>query len=423
MKPYANLLALAFTCLLGSGATTVAAAGGAAAMSPQAEASVSTRAALLRARREEKSKSLHAFVPDRFEEISGRVENDILPRLFTPKTGFYPRFGSITQGGGFALGPGYRRHNPFHTQGDLFVDGAYSIKQYWIGEVRLVLPELAHRRLFTEAWARRSSFPQQGFFGLGIDSQRGDRTSFEHNETNVGGRLGVRVSPILSAGGGLEYLDPSIGRGRSSGFPSIEQNFNELTAPGLTSQPNFVQTFAFASLDYARPFGSPRKGGRYRVEVSKYNDLESDNRFGFKRTDIDLQQYFSAFNERRVLALRSLMSFADADAGADVPFYLQRTLGGNNTLRGFRDFRFRDRNLLLLQAEYRFEIFTAMDGAVFYDAGQVAPRREDLSWNKFKKDYGFGFRFGTNQGVFLRFDIAFGSGEGMRPFLAFSHVF
>ena len=40
---------------------------------------------------------------------------------------------------------------------------------------------------------------------------------------------------------------------------------------------------------------------------------------------------------------------------------------------GFRRFRFRDRNLLLLQAEYRWEIFTAVDGAIFYDAGKVAP--------------------------------------------------
>ena len=46
-----------------------------------------------------------------------------------------------------------------------------------------------------------------------------------------------------------------------------------------------------------------------------------------------------------------------------VPFYLQRTLGGPDDLRGFRHLRFRDRNALLLQAEYRWEIFTAVDGA------------------------------------------------------------
>jgi outer membrane protein assembly factor BamA len=411
-----SLLAFTLACLL---AGPPAADAGAV----QTDAAAPTREALLRARRADKAKSLHAFVPDKLEALSSRVENEILPALFTPKTGFYPRFGSITQAGGFAIGPGYRKHTVFGQPGDLFLSGAYSIKHYWIAEARLVLPELAHRRLFTEAYARRTNFPSQGYYGLGNGATLADYTSFDQNQTTVGGKLGVRLGPVVSVGGGAEYLNPSIGRGRKAGFPSIEQTFTEATAPGLTAQPNFVQTFAFANIDYGQPIGSPRNGGRYRFQVGKYDDLGSQNRYGFTRTDIDLQQYFSAFNERRVLALRSLMSFSDADSGADVPFYFQNTLGGNNTLRGFRDFRFRDRNLLLLQAEYRLEVFTAMDAALFYDAGQVAPRREDLSLSHLRKDYGIGLRFGTDQGVFLRFDIAFGSGEGVRPFIAFSHVF
>ena len=99
-------------------------------------------------------------------------------------------------------------------------------------------------------------------------------------------------------------------------------------------------------------------------------------------------------------------------AGSEVPFYYQRTLGGPADLRGFRQFRFRDRNLLLLQAEYRWEIFTAVDGAIFYDAGKVASRIEDLNFRDLESDYGIGFRFGTVNGVFLRVEGAFGSSGG-----------
>jgi outer membrane protein assembly factor BamA len=106
-----------------------------------------------------------------------------------------------------------------------------------------------------------------------------------------------------------------------------------------------------------------------------------------------------------------------------MPFYLQRTLGGPDDLRGFRNFRFRDQHLLLLQAEYRWEIFTAVDGAIFYDTGKVASRREDLDLRNLESDYGIGFRFGTSNGVFLRVEAAFGSSAGKHFILRFGNVF
>jgi outer membrane protein assembly factor BamA len=114
---------------------------------------------------------------------------------------------------------------------------------------------------------------------------------------------------------------------------------------------------------------------------------------------------------------------SDADEGSRVPFYLQRTLGGPDDLRGFRRSRFRDRHALLLQAEYRWEIFTAVDGALFYDAGKVASRLEDLNLRDLESDYGIGFRFGTQNGVFLRVEGAFGSSGGKHFIFRFGHVF
>jgi outer membrane translocation and assembly module TamA len=78
--------------------------------------------------------------------------------------------------------------------------------------------------------------------------------------------------------------------------------------------------------------------------------------------------------------------------------------------------------VLLLQAEYRWEIFPALDAALFYDAGKVAPTIGELD-DHLEGDYGFGFRFGTSQGVFLRIDAAFGSRDGKRYFIKWSHIF
>ena len=102
---------------------------------------------------------------------------------------------------------------------------------------------------------------------------------------------------------------------------------------------------------------------------------------------------------------------------------MQRTLGGSRTLRGARDFRFRDRHLLLFQVEYRWKIFPAVDAAIFYDAGKVASRREDINLHDLDDDYGFGFRFGTGQRVFFRIDAALGGRDGAQLFIKFDDVF
>ena len=64
-----------------------------------------------------------------------------------------------------------------------------------------------------------------------------------------------------------------------------------------------------------------------------------------------------------------------------------------------------------------------MDGAIFYDAGQVAPRVRDLSLRDLESNYGIGFRFGTINGVFLRVEGAFGSSDGKHFIFRFGHVF
>ena len=123
------------------------------------------------------------------------------------------------------------------------------------------------------------------------------------------------------------------------------------------------------------------------------------------------------------------------DAGQDVPFYLQRTLGGKSeirsvhddrlgsdgteaTLRGYRDLRFRDRNLLLLQAEYRVPLWGPIDATLFTDAGKVAAVRSDLDLNDLRRDVGFSLSIMKGWTTWARVDVGFGSGEGTRVYFS-----
>ena len=137
---------------------------------------------------------------------------------------------------------------------------------------------------------------------------------------------------------------------------------------------------------------------------------------------MDAQQYISFTNRRRVIALRAHAVFTDPRAGEFVPFYLQPTLGGSDSLRGFRAWRFYDNNRVVMTGEYRWEVFSGLDMALFADSGEVFHRVRDFAFSDLEQSYGFGFRFNVRNDVFLRLDTGF-SREGFQIWFKFNNVF
>jgi hypothetical protein len=391
----------------------------ASALSAQAP---ETRAEELRRQRAEKAQALTPYKPSRLEVAMKIAEDRAI--AITGREGFYPKLGSLTTGSGFAFGAGFRNRPVFKYRGTLDVWAAASLKRYWAVEARSTFPDLANGRLFAEAWANRRVFPQEDFFGIGPDARRADQVSFALRTTALGARAAIRPVAAVSAvraGAGVEYLTPRVGGGSDGAVPSIEALFSDVTAPGLARQPDYFRTSAFAEVDYRQPLNA-RRGGWYRLDISRYDDRDY-GAYSFQQATVDLRQYVSFLAERRVLAGRAFLSTSTADAGQTIPFYLMPYLGGSDTLRGFREYRFRGPHALLLQAEYRYEIWSALEGAFFYDAGKVARERSELDLRNLEKDYGFGFRFNTDNGVVVRVDAGFGSSDGKHLYITFGGVF
>ena len=105
-----------------------------------------------------------------------------------------------------------------------------------------------------------------------------------------------------------------------------------------------------------------------------------------------------------------------------MPFFMLPYLGGSSTLRGYDSLRFRDRNSLLLQGEWRIMASRFLDSAVFFDAGKVAARPSDLDFDGLKHDYGFGLRFHGPISTPLRLELARGS-DGLSLVVSTSAVF
>ena len=390
-------------------------ASGALAQEPE------TRADALRLEREEKAKQLTPPEPSGLERVLLDLERGrFFERVLSPAEGLYPKIGTITAGSGFSAGPAYRTTGQFGGHADLSTFAAASIKRYWIIEGRMRLPRLLDERLAVDVYGRRFDYPEEPFFGIGPDSQRTNEVIYGFSNTVYGGAAALAPAKWFTVTGGSEYLTPRI---RAFHRPNaIGTIFDDIAAPGQLEQPDYMLYEALADANTRDPRGNPRAGGRYRLAFQRYSDLDG-GRYSFRRIETDVQQYIPFLNRRRVIGLRAMASASDPDDGARVPFYMQRTLGGPDDLRGFRRARFRDTHALLLQAEYRWEIFTALDGAVFYDAGKVASRIEDLNLRDLERDFGIGFRFGTQNGVFLRVEGAFGSSGGKHFIFRYGNVF
>jgi hypothetical protein len=379
-----------------------------------------TRTEQIQQQRAEKAARLAPYRPGKIEALLFEVEDRYwVQRVFNPPRGIFARFGGFPEGGGLAGGPAYRYSN--HTM-SLTTTSAVSVRRYWEVDARLAFPRLANRRAFAEIGGRHRDLPQEDFFGLGPDSQTSTRTSYAFRETSIDGIGGVSPTSWLSVAGAVEYLSPRLGRGRDPAVPSTGQLFSGATAPGLLAQPDFQRVGTRVSVDYTDKLIGPRSGGRYVVSYDRYADRDLDA-YSFDRWNLDLRQYVPIVSRARSLALRAHIASLTPDAGYEVPFYLQPTLGGGYSLRGLRPYRLRGRNLLLLQAEYRWDVNAFLTGALFYDAGKVAFERNDLNFDDLNHDYGIGVRVGFLGGVALRAEVAFGSVEGTRLVFKFNDVF
>jgi hypothetical protein len=351
----------------------------------------------------------------------------VLAKIFGGWKGIRIGGGDFPAGAGMKFGAAYDKaltaadpDPALPNRVDLAIRSAYSTRGYVRLRGGVNTRNLGGRPIDADVFGQYYEFPQEDYFGPGIDSLESNRTNYLLDAIEAGGAVHWRPYK-LDLGAGASYLSPRIGRGTDSRFASTEDVFSPATTPGLGTQTDFVKVQASAAFDWRDNPSYPHTGGRYEVTAAKFDDRDL-GQFDFYRVDVHLQHYVPLPNRYRVLAFRTIGAFTTADSGQSVPFYLQPTLGGHRDLRGYREFRFRDQNTLLVGAEYRWEAWWALDGAFFVDAGTVAPSRRNLSLGDMDVSYGVGFRFHSNSALVGRLDLAF-SREGFIPLLRFEHVF
>jgi outer membrane protein assembly factor BamA len=381
-----------------------------------------SRAAEITVQQQEKAAHVEPDKPGRIERALLEFrERNYLERFTAGAKGFHLKLGGMASGSGFAAGPGYRRTDLL--DGQLTIDLGYqaSFRGSQKAEFQAWLPRLANSRAFAGFHAVRHNYPTLSYYGSGPDSRKTGRGNFRLEDAAFDATAGLYLTRRLTAGVSAGYLVNNTGPGTDSRYASAEQLYSPSQAPGIDSQSNFLRTSTFTQYDWRDNPDGPRRGGNYFAQFADYRD-RTFGAANFRRLDMEAQHYVSILNQRRVFAVRAKSALTFRDNRQTLPFYMQPTLGGSEDLRGYRPFRFRDNNLVVFNGEYRWEVFSGLDMALFADAGKVFPHKSEFNLKHLESDAGFGFRFNARNRTFLRLDFAF-SHEGYQIWVKFGNLF
>ena len=375
-----------------------------------------TRAEIIAAQQREKAGALKRYEPAAAEEVLEAIEKGQWFIGPNPK-GLYPYFDSIYPGAGLALGAGYRKYFGYDSHVD--VRGLYAVSNSKRVELALSSPRHASGRLDWRAQTGWMDATRVPFFGLGPDSSPDNRTTVRLNQIYALGTVRFRPRPWLVLGAGAGYRDFTEKESQGEGA-SVGDVFTEETAPRLGTNPAYVETQASAALYWLKSPGYSRTGGLYRYTYENYHVVRGGSgRFGLSRGE--LVQHIPLLRETWVLSLRARGEslVGDVDQAA---YFVYPYLGNGETLRGFPVARFRDRHSLLFTGEWRWTPNrSALDMALFVDAGKVSPR-VDLSLSGLETDVGLGVRIHGAALTAVRVEVA-RSREGWRAVFSGSAPF
>jgi hypothetical protein len=236
----------------------------------------------------------------------------------------------------------------------------------------------------------------------------------------VAADLTVRPSrKYLLFRGAEEYSQWDQGPSKGDG-PSIETVYTPANLTGLGATVSYLHSEGTVGFDWRTSPGYTRRGGYYGITAHDYHD--TDGVYGFEQVDYEAIQHVPILREAWVLSFRASAQTTYLKDGQDIPFFMLPSAGGGSSLRAFKSWRFRDRNSLIMQAEWRIMVNRFLETAVFYEAGKVTPSTKDFDFNGLKSDVGFGVRFHGPFATPLRIELAHGN-EGLNLVFASSAAF
>ncbi len=349
---------------------------------------------------------------------------NLVVHLFTGP-GLHPTAGIVVPesgaAAGLALNLEWNEKTPLYERFTANVEGRGSEEGFWaVGtKMQALLPgflEEGKSPRFTFS-AKHFDLPRLPYYGLGIGSSLASRALYGLTETEVVTNLDVPLPLGFTVAGELDglWFSPDASR-------LFDTQYNETSAPGFRAQPTYARPRVSVAWKYPQDETLYGFSTSATVAYGFYGTL-GGGPYSFGRLDtrwtvgvgLDREQIFGAvyFTGRLVLS--------DPLAGNRVPFYLQPTLGGadihdENMLRSYRNYRFREPNLVAYEISYERRILDPLGIRVFYQLGKVGREPDDLGFDKLKSSAGLSATFRLGGATVFEISFAWGGGEGLRTY-------
>ncbi len=222
-------------------------------------------------------------------------------------------------------------------------------------------------------------FPES-FYGIGNATRSEDEENFL--SLQYGGRIAImrKITHDWAFGPAYHFFSSDIrerddGGILESGIIDGSESY-KISGLGFSTDWDTRDNIYFAT-----------KGHKLSWSVTGYHSMLGSD-FKFIQSSIDLRKYVS-LTDKHIIAMQLIME----NSGGDVPFLQLYKLGGLEMLRGFHQSRFRDRNYLAAQMEYRFPIYRSFGGALFGAVGDVSSELQELNIRRLKAAAGIGLRY------------------------------
>jgi len=310
---------------------------------------------------------------------------------------------------------------------------------------------LEHPFTVFNVYAQAISLNKVNYFGLGNDSSLLAASLFGMTQTIVGVNVTKPVFELpalsklgLSLFGEVNGRFVSIRSESSSTVPSIYSAYNDATAPGLSSQPAFVQfgqgvrikpvigdhlelNYAGGLQEFVVSSNSGNTFERWNVDLNHTFYLYGYTESGLKTSTMTGPNECAPSGEKCPSVSRSrnlngsigvrLFLSESMNSASAVPFYFQQTLGGQDinsslALGSYQDYRFRAPNLLLLQESIEHSIWGPFGLKIMADQGRVALTRGDLGFSHLRHSYAAGLTLRAGGFPMVQMMFAWGGPEG-----------
>jgi hypothetical protein len=311
---------------------------------------------------------------------------------------------------------------------------------------------LVHPYTVFNLYAQSISLNKLNYFGLGNDSALAGASVFGMTQTIIGASA---IKPVyewpairklnLALLGEVNGRFVNVRGENGQSVPSIETLYTNATAPGLSSQPGFVQLGEgvrikpviadYLQLNYTgnfqeffAPSSSQNSFLRWTVDLNHTLYLYGYTQSAPKSTDgngpdscAPAGEICPAVSHSRNLngfiTMRLLLSESINSATSAVPFYFQQTLGGSDingalALGSYQDYRYRAPNLLLLQESFEHSIWGPFGFKFMADEGRVALTRGDLGFSHLRHSFAGGLTLRAGGFPMVSLMFAWGGPEG-----------